>query len=196
MRKIGIVGNDITQSDLIERSKGFDLWSCNNLFAGFPDVTFDRWFELHDFKRREKQIARRASDYYPISSEITVREYMDQINALNIPVFMQRKWRAIKKSQVFPFDAIMAKWGKYFGCSFTWMMAMALDEGVDEIGIFGLNFGMQEYYYQRPSLEYMIGYARGTGVKVTIDEASCQLLKEPYVYAINEDYDLIYMLHG
>jgi hypothetical protein len=195
MRKIGIVGADIRFDDLMERSEGYELWSCNNLYGAFDGKHFDRWFELHDIERRGKRYTRRGISYYPISSEKTVREYLLDLNDLKCPVYMQKQWGIIKQSMAFPFDEIMEKWGQYFGCSFAWMMAMAIDEKPDAIGIWGMNFGAQEYWYQRPSLEYMIGYARGLGIPVHIDEDS-QLLKEHYVYAIEENYDLIYLLHG
>jgi hypothetical protein len=195
MRKVGIVGADIGQDDLIEQGKGWELWSCNNLYKGFPDVKFSRWYELHTIEREGQKYKRRGISYYPISSDQEVRWYLQEIDELKIPTFMQKKWSIIKHSKEFPFDKIREKWGDYFGCSFTWMLAQAIMEGADEIALFGMNFGAQEYYYQRPSLEYMIGIARGMGIPVTIGLES-QLLKAPYIYAIGEDTDLIYMLHG
>lgn len=195
-RKIGIVGAGIDPDSLIERGKGFELWSVNNLYGQFEYVKFARWYELHDIaEEKDGTLTRRGFPHYPIRSEQTVAGHLERINKLNIPTYMQREWKQVRKSRIFPFEQIMDKWGKYFGCSFTWMVAQALLEGVDEIGFFGIKLEGNEYYYQRPSLERMIGYAEGTGIKIRIDETS-NLLDAGYVYAIGEDYGQIYMLHG
>ena len=81
------------------------------------------------------------------------------------------------------------------GCSFAWMLAQAIDEGVNEVGFFGVALQGHEYYYQRPSVERLIGRAEGEGVKIHIDETS-DLLKANYIYAYEENFDLIYALHG
>ena len=195
MRKVGIVGADILQEELLKTSDGYELWSVNNLYEGFPGVRFSRWYELHVIKREGQKYTRRGISYYPISGDHEVRWYLEELDALKIPVYMQKKWSIVKQSEVFPFAEIRKTYGDYFGCSFTWMLAQAISEGVKDIRLFGMNFGSQEYFYQRPSLEYMIGIARGKGITVTIDENS-RLLKEPYLYALEEETDLIYMLHG
>lgn len=201
-RRVGIVGAGIDPYGLIERAKGFSLWSVNNLYMSFlhadsdeSRIQFSRWYELHDIVEEKGVLTRRAFPHYPIRSEQTVAQYMNRLDQLDIPVYMQREWKQIRKSRIFPFDQIQAKWGNYFGCSFTWMVAHALLEGVSEIGFFGVKLDGNEYYYQRPSLERMIGYAEGVGVKITVDETS-DMLKAGYVYAIGEEYNLIYLLHG
>lgn len=194
-RKVGLVGAAIDPESLMERGKGFDLWTVNNLYQSFEYVKFARWYELHDIEEKDGKLYRRGYPNYPIRGEQTVEEHLDRIDDLNIPVYMQREWKRVGRSRIFPFDEIRAKWGDYFGCSFTWMMAHALLEGVDEVAFFGVALQGNEYYYQRPSLERMIGYAEGTGVKITVDETS-DLLKAGYIYAIGENYKMIYMLHG
>jgi hypothetical protein len=194
-RKVGIVGAAIDPDALIERGKGFELWSVNNLYSAFEYVKFARWYELHDFAEEDGVMTRRGFPNYPLRSEQTVARHLERIDELKIPVYMQREWPNVRKSRVFPFADIQAKWGNYFGCSFTWMVAHALLEGVDELGFFGVTLDGHEYYYQRPSLERMIGYAEGIGVRITVDETS-NMLKAGYVYAIGEDYGLIYTLHG
>lgn len=196
MKKIGIVGTEITEGELWERAKGFELWSVNNLYGKWPETEFARWFELHTIERALTKYSRRGFLYYPIHSEQTVREYMEQLDALEIPVMMQKKWKIVRQSQVFPFDAIKSVFGNYFGCSFAWMVAYATMFCEPEIiGFFGVNFGTTEYFYQRPSLERMIGFCEGKGIPVYIDE-TCKLLQEDYVYAIGENFDLTYLLHG
>lgn len=197
MRKIAIVGSNITQEALIDATMSHDweLWSVNNLYVAFPDIEFNRWFELHVIEENHGVYYRRGYRNYPIRSETSVKEYMEQLNSLNCPVYMQKEWEIIKQSATFPFMDIIDAYGDYMGCSFTWMMAQCLAEGVDEVGFFGVGLEGCEYYYQRPSLEYLIGFARGKGIKVYIDETS-NLLKANYIYAYKENFDMIYALHG
>ena len=108
---------------------------------------------------------------------------------------MQKEWKWIKNSRRFPVEKVMRAYGHYFGCSFAWMIAHALLEGVKELGFFGVALMGNEYYYQRPSTEYMIGLARGQGVSIHLDMSS-DLLKGEYLYAYGEDPGKIYMLHG
>lgn len=197
MRKIGIVGTEISEDALIDRAvkMGFELWSVNNLYNRWEGIPFSRWYELHTIEHKGQKYYRRAFEYYPINSDQTVKEYLESLDQLEIPVFMQKKWKIIRRSEQFPFNAIRRLWGDYFGCSFTWMVAQAILEDVDEIGFFGLAFGTTEYYYQRPSLERMIGFAEGRGIKITIDPTS-QLLCGDFIYAIGENFDLTYLLYG
>lgn len=197
-RKIGIVGSQIMEEELKERGKGYELWSINNCWSAWPDTEFSRWYELHTIKKvgRDKY-TRRDFPTYPIHGEQTVKDYLIGLDQLGIPVYMQQRWpRIVRQSVVFPFDKIMERWGSYFGCSFAWMIAHALLEGVDGLGFFGITFGTQEYWYQRPSTELMIGIARGMGKDVYVDSESCDILKAPYIYGIGENFDLTYLLHG
>lgn len=195
MRKIGIVGSIIPEEDLLARGEGFELWSVNNLFEKFPNVTFSRWYEIHVIEKRDGSYFRRGYLNYPIYGEQSVEEYMRKLDDLGITVFMQKKWKEIKKSEVFPFEKIMGEFGSYMGCSFAWMVAQIMQEGADEIRFFGVPLDGNEYYYQRPSVEFLLGRAIERGIKVTNDETS-KLLTANYIYAYNEDFDTIYLLHG
>jgi len=62
-------------------------------------------------------------------------------------------------------------------------MALAITEGADRIGIWGVDMAdlestpgdpsyISEFSYQRPNLEYLIGFARGRGIVVDIPDQS------------------------
>lgn len=201
-RKIALVGSDTGKSEAPFGDKGWELWSLNNLYIGFhAGRKFDRWYELHVFEKTNKYINDEGPDTYirrgvDIYNTVPVEDYMKDIAKLNIPTFMQKKWDIIPKSEVFPFEKIMEKFStRYFGCSFTWMLAHALYEHmngkkVDEIGFYGINLSGVEYYQQRPTLEYFMGIAYGMGIKLTTQNDS-ELLKMPFVYAYDEDFDMI-----
>jgi hypothetical protein len=80
-----------------------------------------------------------------------------------------------------------------FGSQTAWMIALALAEGYDTIGLFGIHYQHEtEYAEQRANAELWVGIAYGRGVKVVIPEG-CPLAKEPvlrYAYDTHgpEDY--------
>lgn len=195
MRKICIIGAACNASDL-PLSGEREYWSVNNLYHQFSGVKFTRWFELHTFERANNRYIRRGVDQY---GGISVDKYMREIDALNIPVYMQRKWGKIKGSRIFPFKEIMMHYGDYFGCSFAWMLGLALLEHekgqkIERLSFYGVALDGQEYFYQRPSTEYMIGLAKGKGIQIYLHETS-SILKSPYRYAIDENFDFIQTIH-
>jgi hypothetical protein len=195
MQRIILVGSAITEDELLDKIEPDDeVWSLNNLYGQFPNVKFTRWFELHTFKRSRNGYLRRGQDTY---GNKRILDYMKDIDKLDIPVMMQKQWKVIKKSEVFPFEEIMQKHGNYFGCSFAWMIAYLLENysPLDYIVRFdGISLNSYEYYYQRPSTEYMLGIMVGKGYGITIGTTS-SLTREPYIYAYKEDYEVIDFLH-
>lgn len=195
-RKIAIIGaaDLITDKPTIKRIQGYELWSMNNLFISLNDIQVDRWFELHHFTRRGSRYIRRGQDNY--GDYPTIKAYLQAINALNIPVYMQKPLAPIEKAVKYPFQKVMRQFKtKYFGCSFAWMIALALYEHlngqpISEIRLFGVYLTTYEYYFQRPSTEYFLGIAQGMGIKVRMSN-SCNLLKAPWIYAYKENFNLI-----
>lgn len=91
------------------------------------------------------------------------------------------------KGKPFPVRAAMAlrsgRW--YLQGSATYMLAYAILQGAEEIGIWGVDMANDsEYSMQRPCLESWIGFAEGRGIKVTIPENSA-LMSVPWRYGID-----------
>ena len=72
----------------------FEWWSMNNCYRSHPEVDFTRWFEIHRIEKAGGRFLRRDSANI---GEGTVDDYLTDLNGLGIPVYMQRKWREIKK---------------------------------------------------------------------------------------------------
>uniref|UniRef100_A0A6M3JWJ9 Uncharacterized protein n=1 Tax=viral metagenome TaxID=1070528 RepID=A0A6M3JWJ9_9ZZZZ len=198
-RKVGIIGAGAGWDKAPYDDPEWEFWSLNNLYRKLDTTKFSRWFELHDFEcDKDGDYKRRKVYSY---SNMSINDYMKAIADLNIPVYMQQKWGIIPKSRKFPFKAIMKRYGKYFGCSFAWMIGFILHENekaaekkVDTIGFWGVDLIGHEYLYQRPTTEYMIGLAKGRGIKIIIGKDS-ELLRMPFIYALDEDSDLIHLLY-
>jgi hypothetical protein len=188
------VGAGITETDLLPFADEYELWSLNNLYVKFPTISWAKWFELHEIKRKGFAYYRRGYRHYPINSEQTVNQHLSGINDLDCPVMMRKALKIVKNSIVFPFKELIKKYGEYWGCSFAWMTAYAIEQNVDEIGYFGVRLHGPEYYYQRPSTEYLIGVAQGKGIGIFIHTSS-DLLRGNYMYAYDEDPNKILLLH-
>lgn len=57
--------------------------------------------------------------------------------------------------------------------SIAYAMALAIHEGAQEISLYGVHMeAHSEYACQRPNLMYLIGFARGRGIEVSVHPAS------------------------
>ncbi len=111
-----------------------------------------------------------------------------------VPVVMLDAQPDIKMSVRYPIEEVTKLIGKtangtpYLESSIAYMMAMAILElkSGDKIGIWGVDLHCDsEYAYQRPNLEYLIGLARGRGIKVIVPPQSALLSHQsgvPYGY--------------
>ena len=93
------------------------------------------------------------------------------------PVYMLKQEPDVPLSREFPMEAVADCIGRtcygtaYIESSISYMMALALLElkPGDRIGIWGCDLSTGgEYAYQRPNMEYLIGLARGRGIKVYV----------------------------
>ena len=86
-------------------------------------------------------------------------------------LYMAQKF--LPHAKVYPFEEVAKTCGDYWESSIAYAMSLAIHEGADEIGLWGVNMaGDDEYSYQKPNMEYLIGLAKGKGIKVFIHESS------------------------
>lgn len=64
----------------------------------------------------------------------------------------------------------------YYESSFAYMLAYAIHKNPSIISVYGIRMATdEEYAYQRANAEYMIGYARGAGIEVNVNNSTvCQ----------------------
>jgi hypothetical protein len=114
-----------------------------------------------------------------------------------VPVYMLDPQPDIPKSVRYPMEEVTKLIGKtakgtpYLESSIAYMVALAMLERVDRIGIWGVDLHCDsEYAYQRPNLEYLIGMARGMGIKVFVPPQSALLTHQmgvPYGFYSSTD---------
>lgn len=153
----------------------WELWGTSNNHVQLP--RWDVWFELHSleflaqFGGREEHIEWMFEDHGP-DRVIYCREELAHQIPNGVP---------------YPLEVIREKFpAEYFTNSISWMLALAIYQQVDQIGLWGVDMSMKEEYRdQRPSCEYYIGLARGMGIPVHIPDQS-DLLKARQLYGFHE----------
>lgn len=150
----------------------------------------DRYFEIHVLDGPEFEIRKKGekigSDY--------IKEHLAK---LPCPVVIQKPNPDIPNHVAFPLKAAneyLAKFdvrltpegASYWASSCAFMFVMAMMEEFTDIQLFGIDLvDDDEYSYQRPNLEYLIGLARGMGISVLIPDKSA-LCKFPHVYGFEK----------
>jgi hypothetical protein len=164
--KIAIVGLSPTTHDL----------------APWSDPTWEKWglpwdegywahldvaFEMHDMRLLKSEHSKRKADYFDRLRECST-------------LFMQDAYREIPGATRYPFNAVERITGRYWNSSIAYALALAICRAPEEIAIFGVDMkGDDEYGYQKPNIEYLVGLARGRGITVTVPDASPLLKFNP-----------------
>lgn len=153
MSRVGIVGlgpGAISAPDSIE------TWSIPWGSA----LTHDVYFEMH-------------KDWRTILNEDN--NYQDRLECLPLVYFIGEK--PIANSDIYPLDEVTEMFGCYLESSIAYMLAKAILDGYKEIELYGIS-GDDKYTMQRPNLEYLIGFGRGKGLKISVQSESKLLTSE------------------
>ena len=146
----------------------WEVWSLNRILPLDVQGRFrsDRWFELHPWS---------AQDDADIA---WLRENP-------VPCYTLDSWPWIPHSVRFPVERIHAAFPRrYYTCTFAFQIALALIEGVQEIGLWGVDLPLgspRERTVERACVEYWLGVAEGRGVTITLPE-DCTMLWRPWLY--------------
>ena len=171
--KVAILGYTPTRKDAPYDDPEWEIWGLNDLykFKAENDVKrWTRWFELHDDSLGNR-VGREGFN-----------ERLQEFAGWNIPVYMQDKHPDIPCSVRYPIEQAVERFGNYFTNTISYMIALAIMEGAEEIGIYGVDMATApEYQAQRPSCEYYLGIAVGKGINVTVHPAA-DLLKTRFMY--------------
>ena len=139
---------------------------------------FDVLFELHPKEHLQKFFTRKHNKNHYEELKRIGSEYK---------IWMQKADENIKYSSSYPLQDMIDKFGDYFTNSVSYMLALAIDKGAEEIHLYGVDMSVGgEYETQRASCEYFIGLARGLGIKVIVSENS-DLLKTNYLYGYEDN---------
>lgn len=173
MRKVAVIGKCSSSRHHAPMSApGWEIWCL----AWDPTPVVHRLFEVH----------RNWRDFQGVGTENAAmhrRWLMGQV----VPVYMRQVEEDIPTSVRYPLEDVHEMVGNatgkdfaYLESSIAFMFALAMLEYKQgkchdglKIGIWGVDLDVgTEYSYQRPNMEYLIGLARGMGIKVVLPSVS------------------------
>lgn len=179
MRKVAILGKcSNTRSDAPVYDPTWEIWTL----GWDPTPVCHRTFEMHQNWREFQGNAEDSA------------MHRAWLAGQMVPVYMLQEEIEIPKSVRYPIEDITHLVGvtnkktPYLESSIAYMVALAILElkPGDKIGIWGVDLHTAgEYVYQRANLEYLIGLARGKGIKVYTPPQSALLTHAfgvPYGY--------------
>lgn len=186
-RKIAIIGRAPASRMLAPYDDpSWEIWTLSpngQTDGSFTEIPrFDVWFEIHPLEEMEAK----ASGYIKWLASI----------APNKMVVLREPHESIPDAVIYPTREIVAKFGTYLTNTVSLEIAYALHVGCDELGLWGVDMAQYtEYSQQRPSCEYLIGWARGMGIPVTIPP-ECDLLKTARIYGIEDMPEIMGKVRG
>ena len=189
MRQVAIIGlADSTHGDAPYLDSDWELW-------GLPWdeerwLYFDRLFDIHPLECIKEAI---PSFYQP--------DYLSILKSLEYTVYMQKAYSDIPNAIEYPLEEVSALVGDYYNSSIAYMLAMAIFEEVDKIGVWGVDMSApgqpghaNEYRDERPNCEYLLGFAKAKGIEIYLPE-KCPLLKFSGIFPLGKvipNYDKRY----
>ena len=168
-RQIAIVG--LSTSTHEDAPWGDDAWEILGLPWDSMWELIDVHFEMHPLELLKEPKAYRPDGYF------------DRLRSLK-NLYMQQEYDEIPNAKAYPLARVKDKCSDYFNSSISYLLAYAIWKEASKIGIWGVDMAnitathpddpsfKTEFEYQRPNMEYLIGYARGLGIEVYIPEKS------------------------
>lgn len=181
-KKVAIVGFADTKSEAPYPDPTWEIWGLNDLHGTIP--RYDRWFDIHPRSNIEQDCNLMRNKGVTPPENIG----LNGLKKLNVPIYMHDHFDDIPNSIKFPLDEVVKsfQFGEYMTNSVSYMIALAILEGYQEISVYGVDMAVGgEYVEQRPSCEYWLGIAAGRGIKLYIPPAS-DLCHTRFMYGFQE----------
>ena len=170
-RKVAILGFTDHRLQAPFTDPDFEIWGLNELYRYMDPRQFTRWFEIH------------PREWFTTADP----EHLKSLAQFPLPVYMHEHYDDIPPSVPFPKEAVERSAGVYMTSSIAWMLGLALLEGFEEIHVYGVDMAQDtEYFEQRACCEYLLGIAKGRGVKVYVPPTS-DLLKAVGQYGWSDE---------
>lgn len=163
-KKLAIVGFATNSLHLTPwHDPEFEIWGMNQGYINFQRQA-DRWFEMH------------LPEAQP---DLRDPEYATFLKTALMPIYMIDVMREYPQSVRYPIEEAMQWLGRdYFMSSAAFMGVLGALEGFTEIHFYGINLAIgEEWTYERPNCEYIIGRLEGAGIKVVVPPQA-SLLKQ------------------
>lgn len=176
MKKLLIVGGAESLIHCPFEDINNEIWAIGYQVDGKNIPRADRCFEMHNnppegaFKYGEN----RAVEYV-VNGQI---EYPSDVLLYEFPL-----------NDVCKFFKLDLNENKFFRSTIDYMLSLAIYEGYKDIEIHRCTMiAKEEYYYHRQSINYLVGYGRAIGVKISFTKDS-EAFYSPWLYGYENPID-------
>jgi len=148
-----------------------DVWAVNMGYKIQEGITRMYVMDTYAFNDRALDDMVTSGGRFTISN----KQFIEELDALGVPVVGSAAHPAIKMSERYPIEDITEFFGiVYFTSTIAYMMADAIYKGYEHIWIDRIMTYPQsaDYFQQKPCMDYWLGQAMARGVKVSISEDS------------------------
>src|SRR5512133_3445606 len=138
VKKVAICGFADTKMDAPFTDPTWEIWGLNDLHNSLP--RYDRWFDIHVRSNIDEDcnLMRNKGQTPPETIGLS------GLRKLNVPVYMQDRYEDVPNSIKFPLKEITEAFpfGQYMTNSISYMIALAIYEGYQEISVFGVDMAV------------------------------------------------------
>lgn len=167
LKKVAIIGGAESRARAPYGDHSWDIWAFSSLKLHTPRIT--RWFEMHALGDLKSQLRRETRQ------KMSYLKYMQFLKQLDCPVYMQQVHEDMPNSVRYPIEDALNAFGRCFTSTVSYLIALAMLEGYDTIGVWGVHLVVgRAYTRQRPAVEYLLGVAQQRGINVYLP-AGCPL---------------------
>lgn len=151
-----------------------EIWGVNQLYRFIPRA--DRWFQIHH-------------DWQDAAKWATGANLVEWITEARCPVYMIDRQPDMPMTLPFPKEWVKQQLGshEYFTSSIAMMLALAIAEGFEHIGIYGIDLIVgREYQFEKACVEYYLGMAHAKGIEYHLPE-NAALLWQSHTYGYEKE---------
>lgn len=188
-KKVAFFGGGYTRLLILDHplvDDDCEIWSGNAVWKEWAKgvVELDRCFDIHEVGLLESY-----------SGEGDQRHFVWLQEEHPFPIYMQNPDDRFPSAVRYPYEEVCenifskvyrgAEPKRAFGSTIDFMAGLAMHEGYDWIGYFGIEMGAgTEYRYQVPDAHFHLGFAAGRDITIWMpDDPRCRLLnRQVYAY--------------
>jgi len=187
-KRVAIVGFSSTSRKLAPYDDlSVEVWTVNQAYE-IPDIKrITRLFDTHPYVDLRRLSHRMRSRNNALG---THWNWLTQDHGF--PIYMQQFTPLVPNCIRYPLEEVIDDlYGEpYFASGPAYLLGLAIHEKFDEIGLYGVEMMTgSEYEYQKPNMEYLIGIARGRGIKIILPE-NCTLCRAD-MYGYENDQRIV-----
>jgi hypothetical protein len=175
MKRVAILGFAPSHVEAPFGDPSIAIWTMN--FHHEQVARTDAIFDLHD---------------WAVIAGEDGGAHVQSLAAATCPVWMQAAHPEVPTSRAYPLAQMKARYTlphadlPYFTNTASYMVALAIEDGYEEIQLFGVDMAADtEYGSQRPSCEFFLGVAVGKGIRVVPHRLS-DILKTAFLYGYED----------